>query len=106
MEQDCRMDLEEKVQLPFLSGAERYLFAQVQERTHTSLLALLYPRANAGPAPHVSTEDVERIVQMQAGSDAEYFMRVAGRSFDAIHAEAIHNTMLSDYRCQYIRRSR
>src|SRR5262245_18505170 len=106
MEQDCRMDLEEKVQLPFLSGAERYLFAQGQERTHLSLLALLHPIANAGPVPRVSTDYVERIVQMQAGCDAEYFMRVAGRPFDAIHAEAIHNTMLSDYRCQYIRRSK
>jgi hypothetical protein len=98
------MDLEEKVQLPFLSGAERFLFAQVQERSHTSLSALLRRGADTDQAPHVSTEDVERIVQTQAGCDAEYFMRVAGRAFDAIHAEAIHNAMLSDYRCQYIRR--
>ncbi|HUL64866.1 MAG TPA: hypothetical protein VLW55_09640 [Burkholderiaceae bacterium] len=100
------MDLEEKVQLPFLSGAERFLFAQVQERSHRSLSALLRPMGDADPAPHVSTDDVERIVQTQAGCDAEYFMRLAGRAFDAIHAEAIHNTMLSDYRCQHIRRSK
>jgi hypothetical protein len=98
------MDLEEKVHLPFLSGAEKFLFAQVQESTCTNLFALV--RRMAGANPTLGADDVETIVQMQAGSDAEYFMRVAGRVFDAIHAEAIHNTMLSDYRCQYIRSSK
>jgi hypothetical protein len=29
-------------------------------------------------------------------------MRIAGRAFDAVHAEAIHSAMLADYRRQYI----
>src|SRR5262249_58479334 len=105
MEGDCRMDLEEKVQLSFLSGAERFLFAQVQERSHMSLSGLLRPKADAGAAPHVSIDDIERIVQVQAGCGAQYFMRVAGRAFHAIHAEAIHNTILSDHRCHHLRRT-
>lgn len=45
---------------------------------------------------------VDGIVQMQAQADAEYFVRVAGRAFDAAQAQAIHATMLGAYRWQYI----
>jgi hypothetical protein len=45
---------------------------------------------------------VDGILQMQAGADAKYFARVAGRAFDAAEAEAIHNTILAAYRWQYI----
>ncbi|HUL65628.1 MAG TPA: hypothetical protein VLW55_13515 [Burkholderiaceae bacterium] len=45
---------------------------------------------------------VDGIVQMQARADAEYFTQVAGRSFDSDQAQAIHATMLSAYRWQYI----
>lgn len=110
MDQGRQLELDERVpdarsgvrQLPFLSGAEKYLFAQVQSRACANLVARL---------ERIVTTDVEnrdafeRIVQTQAGSDAEYFMRAAGRAFDAIHAEAIHNTMLADYRRQYVRSS-
>jgi hypothetical protein len=45
---------------------------------------------------------IDRILQTQAGCDAEYFMRLAGRAFDAIHAESIHSTILAAYRWQFI----
>jgi hypothetical protein len=45
---------------------------------------------------------VDGICQMQAGADAEYFVQVAGRGFDAEQQVAIERTMLSAYRWQYI----
>ena len=45
---------------------------------------------------------VDGIVQTQARADAEYFVQVAGRAFDAAHVQAIHATMLGAYRWQYI----
>ena len=45
---------------------------------------------------------VDGICQMQANADAEYFVQVAGRSFQADEQGAIHATTLSAYRWQYI----
>ena len=45
---------------------------------------------------------VDGICQMQAQADAEYFIRVAGRGFNAEEEGAIHATMLRAYRWQYI----
>jgi hypothetical protein len=45
---------------------------------------------------------VDGICQMQARADAEYFVQVAGRAFDAAQIEAIGATMLAAYRWQYI----
>src|SRR5262245_28358669 len=45
---------------------------------------------------------VDGICQMQAQADAEYFIRVAGRGFNAEQDDAIHATMLRAYRWQYI----
>jgi hypothetical protein len=45
---------------------------------------------------------VDGIVQMQAQADADYFVQVAGRNFDAAQAQAIHATTLAAYRWQYI----
>jgi hypothetical protein len=45
---------------------------------------------------------VDGICQMQARADAEYFVEVVGRSFDADQQRAIHTTMLAAYRWQYI----
>jgi hypothetical protein len=45
---------------------------------------------------------VDGIVQMQAQADAEYFVQVAGRAFDAGEMAAIRATMLAAYRWQYI----
>src|SRR5262245_14418185 len=45
---------------------------------------------------------VDGICQMQAAADAEYFVQVAGRQFDAAQTGAINDAMLSAYRGQYI----
>jgi len=45
---------------------------------------------------------VDGILQMQAGADADYFLRVCGREFAASQAERIRATVLAAYRWQYI----
>jgi hypothetical protein len=45
---------------------------------------------------------VDGICQAQAKADAEYFVQVAGRTFDDQQVQAIHSTMLRAYRWQYI----
>lgn len=45
---------------------------------------------------------VDGICQIQAKADADYFVRVAGRAFDAKQVQAIGATMLAAYRWQYI----
>jgi hypothetical protein len=45
---------------------------------------------------------VDGIVQMQAQADAEYFVQVAGRTFDGAQTQAIARTLLDAYRWQYI----
>ena len=45
---------------------------------------------------------VDGICRMQAAADAEYFVQVAGRSFDAAQTQAIGDTLLAAYRWQYI----
>ena len=45
---------------------------------------------------------VDGLCQMQAQADAEYFVQVAGRPFDAVQTRAIGATMLAAYRWQYI----
>jgi hypothetical protein len=45
---------------------------------------------------------VDGIVQVQAGADADYFARNAGRAFTDEQAQAIHATMLNAYRWQYV----
>jgi hypothetical protein len=45
---------------------------------------------------------VDGIVQLQARSDTDYFLRACGRGFDRAQVEAIGRTMLEAYRWQYI----
>ncbi|HVJ59745.1 MAG TPA: hypothetical protein VM528_04210 [Burkholderiaceae bacterium] len=45
---------------------------------------------------------VDGILQMQARADADYFLAIAGRTFDSSRAEAVHATLLAAYRWQYI----
>ena len=45
---------------------------------------------------------VDGIVQMQSKADADYFVRSAGRAFDAGQIGAIEATLLAAYRWQYI----
>ncbi|HTT09638.1 MAG TPA: hypothetical protein VMG60_02015 [Burkholderiaceae bacterium] len=90
-------------QLRFLSAEEQCVFSRLQRRTY--LFALLERAVGDDPSAQAGPDAAARIVQLRAGSDAECFMRIAGRAFDAVHAEAIHNAVLADYRRQYIGRS-
>jgi len=45
---------------------------------------------------------VDGILQMQAGADVDYFLRVCGRSFDKKQVQHLRDTMLGAYRWQYI----
>ena len=45
---------------------------------------------------------VDGICRMQAQADADYFVQVAGRAFDAAQVQAVHATLLAAYRWQYI----
>ena len=45
---------------------------------------------------------VDGILQVQAGADADYFLRVCGRTFEAAQAERLRETLLRAYRWQYI----
>ena len=45
---------------------------------------------------------VDGILQMQAGADTDYFLRVCSRHFDAAQVQKLRDTMLKAYRWQYI----
>ena len=45
---------------------------------------------------------VDGILQMQAGADAEYFLKVCGRNLRPTEEDSIRKTMLAAYRWQYI----
>jgi len=45
---------------------------------------------------------VDGILQAQAAADADYFLRICGRSFGKSEAEKLRGTMLKAYRWQYI----
>jgi hypothetical protein len=45
---------------------------------------------------------VDGILQTQAGADTDYFLRVAGRTFDKAQVKKLQDTLLAAYRWQYI----
>jgi hypothetical protein len=45
---------------------------------------------------------VDGIMQVQSAADADYFLRICGRTFDRDEAEKIRATFLAAYRWQYI----
>ncbi len=45
---------------------------------------------------------VDGILQMQAGADVDYFLRVCGRTFDGKRVQQLRDAMLKAYRWQYI----
>ncbi len=45
---------------------------------------------------------VDGILQLQAKADADYFLRVCGRTFDKAQVQQLGDTMLKAYRWQYI----
>jgi hypothetical protein len=45
---------------------------------------------------------VDGILQLQAGADTDYFLRVCGRTFTDTQVVKLRDTMLGAYRWQYI----
>ncbi|MBM3597522.1 MAG: hypothetical protein FJX35_04865 [Alphaproteobacteria bacterium] len=89
-----------------------FLFHWKEESQHAILDELEWRRENAklGHAERdKSVTDlidlvgaVDSILQMQSGADAEYFLRVCGRTLEPAQADKVRATMLKAYRWQYI----
>jgi hypothetical protein len=89
-----------------------FLYHWREESQHAILDELEWAREDAKLTPaerdHAVNELIELvgavdgILQLQAGADAEYFLRVCGRSFPSEQAEKIRAGVLGAYRWQYI----
>ncbi|HEU4644277.1 MAG TPA: hypothetical protein VFS80_01790 [Burkholderiales bacterium] len=89
-----------------------FLFHWKEESQHAILDELEWVRENARLTPEQrdgAVTDlielvgaVDGILQMQAASDTDYFLRVCGRTFDKVQVQQLRNTMLRAYRWQYI----
>jgi len=89
-----------------------FTFHAREESQHAILDELEWQRENARLAPGERDQGVndlielvgavDGILQAQAGADADYFLRVCGRTFDKAQVTKIGDTMLAAYRWQYI----
>lgn len=89
-----------------------FLFHWKEESQHAILDELEWKREDAkldaGQRDRAVTDFIELvaavdgILKMQAAADADYFLRVCARSFDATEEQRIRETMLRAYRWQYI----
>jgi hypothetical protein len=89
-----------------------FLFHWKEESQHAILDELEWQRENAGLSSEHRDQGVndfialvgavDGILQMQAASDSDYFLRVCGRRFGEREADRIGEAMLAAYRWQYI----
>ena len=89
-----------------------FLFHWKEESQHAILDELEWRREDAKLSPeqrdHAVTDLIELvaavdgILQMQAGADTDYFLRISSRPFDADQVRSLRDTMLKAYRWQYI----
>jgi len=89
-----------------------FLFHWKEESQHAILDELEWQRENAkldaDQRDRAVTDLIELvgavdgILQMQAGADADYFLRVCGRTFAKAEVQKLRDTMLKAYRWQYI----
>ena len=89
-----------------------FLFHWKEESQHAILDDLEWQRENAklgaGERDRAVTDLIELvgavdgILQMQAGADTDYFLRVCGRTFAKAEVQKLRDTMLKAYRWQYI----
>jgi hypothetical protein len=89
-----------------------FLFHWKEESQHAILDELEWARENARLTPEQRDRSVtdlielvgavDGILQMQAASDTDYFLRVCGRTFGKAHVQQLRDTMLHAYRWQYI----
>jgi hypothetical protein len=89
-----------------------FIFHWKEESQHAILDELEFRREDARLTPAQRDQAVtdlielvaavDGILQLQAAADAGYFLQQAGRTFALDQQQAIHATMLSAYRWQYI----
>ena len=89
-----------------------FLFHWKEESQHAILDELEWQRENAkldaDQRDRAVTDLIELvgavdgILQMQAGADTDYFLRVCGRTFAKVEVQKLRDTMLKAYRWQYI----
>lgn len=89
-----------------------FTFHAREESQHAILDELEWQRENAKLTPEQRDQGVsdlidlvaavDGILQVQAGADADYFVRSCGRPFDRNETDKIKKTMLAAYRWQYI----
>ena len=89
-----------------------FLFHWKEESQHAILDELEWQRENAKLGAEQRDRAVtdlielvgavDGILQMQAGADADYFLRVCGRTFAKAEVQKLRDTMLKAYRWQYI----
>jgi hypothetical protein len=89
-----------------------FLFHWKEESQHAILDELEWHREDAKLTPDerdLAVSDlielvaaVDGMLQIQAKADADYFMRVCGRTFDDAQVQQLRDTMLQAYRWQYI----
>jgi hypothetical protein len=89
-----------------------FLFHWKEESQHAILDELEWQREDAKLTPAERDRAVndliglvaavDGILQVQSAADSEYFLKVAGRSFEPSQAQAVREHMLAAYRWQYI----
>jgi hypothetical protein len=89
-----------------------FLFHWKEESQHAILDELEWQRENAKLGAEQRDRAVtdlielvgavDGILQMQAGADTDYFLRVCGRTFAKVEVQKLRDTMLKAYRWQYI----
>jgi len=89
-----------------------FMFHAKEESQHAILDELEWQREDAKLAPAQRDQGVSDLIdlvaavggilQMQAGADTDYFLRVCGRAFGKAEVEELRDTMLKAYRWQYI----
>src|SRR5688572_7648467 len=87
-----------------------FTFHAREESQHAILDELEWLRENAKLSPEQRDQGVtdlidlvaavDRILQMQAAADTDYFLRVCGRTFDKPEVQKLGDTMLKAYRWQ------
>ena len=89
-----------------------FMFHAKEESQHAILDELEWQREDAKLTPAQRDQGVsdlidlvaavDGILQMQAGADTDYFLRVCGRTFGSAEVGKLRETMLKAYRWQYI----
>ena len=79
-----------------------FLFHWKEESQHAILDELEWRRENANLSTVERDIAVDGLLQLQAGADADYFLKVCGRRFTAQETERLRAGVLKAYRWQYI----